>query len=96
MDLYDRSWLPRNRRDFLRVAAGLGSYLLALPTLSPSLFSQARDYGPPAWIPLEELEQRLQQLGRRHPDLMNPPGARKERRREVSVGRNPHGSLGRG
>ncbi len=69
-DLSSRGWVRRNRRDFLRVAGGSGAYLSALSTLSPSLLSQARDYGPPAWIPLEELENRLQQFGRQHPNLM--------------------------
>ena len=69
-DLYDGSWIRRNRRDFIRVAAGLGGYLTALSTLSPPLFSQARDYGPPAWIPLEELEERLERLSRQHPKFL--------------------------
>ena len=69
-NLSNRGWVRRNRRGFLRVAGGLGAYLTTLSTLSPALLSQARDYGPPAWIPLAELEERLQQLGRQHPNLM--------------------------
>ena len=66
----DRGCVKWSRRELLATAGGFTSFLGGLSAFSPSLWPQARDYGPPAWLPLQELEGMLQQLSEQHPDLM--------------------------
>ena len=59
----------QGRRRFLGLVGQVAT-LGAFGIPPHKLGAQARDYGGPAWFPLDELYQRLRRMSKKHPESM--------------------------